>query len=853
MNNSSSRLFRLNNPHANPKACIVIDDVRITVLTSRLLRMEWSENGKFEDHASLVVLNRRLPVPSFSIRTAKNRFILETDHLKLSYKLHSGKFDATNLEVSFMMNGKRVRWTPGTIGTQNLLGTTRTLDGKRGACELEPGLLSRSGWAILDDTRRPVFNDENPPWVMPRGDYDHQDYYFFGYGHDYKQALYDYTLVAGNQPMPPRFVFGLWWSRYWAYTDQELKQLIYEFDIHSVPLDVLVIDMDWHITHGLRWRKKELDQAGQRLGWSGYTWDKDFFPNPASFLKWCKRKGIRTALNLHPASGIQPHEERYEAMADAMGIDPGKEQFVPFDIVDKKFAKKYLNVILHPLENEGVDFWWLDWQQWHTTSVPGLSPTWWLNHLFFIDKDRRGNERPLIFHRWGGLGNHRYPIGFSGDAISVWESLAFQPNFTATASNVCFGYWSHDIGGHMPGPVSPELFTRWMQFGAFSPILRTHTSKLPHAERRIWAYPNKHFHAMRDTILLRYALIPYIYSAAREAYDTGVSICRPLYYDHPEREEAYTFKDQYMFGNDILVSPVVIPVDPISQLTRKKIWLPEGEWVEWFSGKRLRGGKVYERAFAFDEIPLYVKAGSMLPMQPSHRNAAADDGSTLILSVVRGEQGHTSLYEDDGISKDYQRGHFATTPLSFNNDGDKKLIISIDARKGTFKGAKKRRRYEIRLIGFVPPTEVRCNTRKLHYSDEEDSIGWRYNGDSMTTIITGPDFKTNQRVTFSIKLPEVSKSVMKACDGFPGILRRLRSAMELINLTWPQEWSPNLLVGAVQTGNRISLDPISFEKEIVNFYRQLPDVLSSIEKLEIEPHILQRVQAHLADVIKRNK
>ena len=232
-------------------------------------------------------------------------------------------------------------------------------------------------------------------------------------------------------------------------------------------------------------------------------------------------------------------------MARAMGIDPATSQYVPFDIVDKKFATNFFDLVIHPLEKQGVDFWWLDWQQSDKTKLEGINPTWWLNYIFFTDMERQGKHRPLIFHRWGGLGNHRYQIGFSGDTFSTWPSLAFQPYFTATAANVGFGYWSHDIGGHMHGPVQPELYTRWIQFGAFSPILRTHTTKNPDAERRIWAYPPEFSKPMRDAFLLRYAMIPYIYTAARGTYDGGIPFLRPMYYDNPDAEEAYTFKDQY--------------------------------------------------------------------------------------------------------------------------------------------------------------------------------------------------------------------------------------------------------------------------------------------------------------------
>ena len=129
-----------------------------------------------------------------------------------------------------------------------------------------------------------------------------------------------------------------------------------------------------------------------------------------------------------------------------MGIDPATKKYVPFDIANKKFATNYMDLLHHPLEKQGIDFWWLDWQQKMTTSLPGVSPTWWLNYVHFTDQEREG-KRPLLFHRWGGLGNHRYQIGFSGDTVSVWDSLAFQPWFTATAANVGYAYWSHDIGG----------------------------------------------------------------------------------------------------------------------------------------------------------------------------------------------------------------------------------------------------------------------------------------------------------------------------------------------------------------------------------------------------------------------
>ena len=265
---------------------------------------------------------------------------------------------------------------------------------------------------------------------------------------------------------------------------------------------------------------------------------------------------MKVTLNLHPAGGIEPWETSYPAMARAMGIDPATKKYVPFDITSRKFADNYFDLVLHPLEKQGVNFWWLDWQQQNFTKIPGANPTFWLGYVFFTDQAREG-KRPLMLNRWGGLGEHRYQIGFSGDTISVWSSLAFQPWFTATAANVGYAYWSHDIGGHMPGAVDPELYTRWVQFGVFAPVLRTHTTKNPEAERRIWAYPEPYSGIMRSDFDLRYALVPYIYTEGRRTYDTGVAFLRPLYYNWPEAAQAYDSKNEYQFGKEMLVAPVV--------------------------------------------------------------------------------------------------------------------------------------------------------------------------------------------------------------------------------------------------------------------------------------------------------
>jgi len=841
----------MNNPVADPRAVVTSGQARFTVLTPQLIRLEWSEDSTFEDHASLVFINRRLPVPSFTTRTEGEWLVIQTEKLVLRYKKNGRKFGERNLEIRFELNGQKVSWHPGMSDTANLRGTVRTLDGVEGSIQLEPGLISKDGWALVDDSDRPLFDDSEWPWVMPRPKSNQRDWYFFGYGHEYKKALYDFVQVAGRIPMPPRFAFGVWWSRYWAYTDEEFKELVHEFETHDVPLDVLVVDMDWHKTFNLRWSKQAKDQAGQQLGWTGYTWDRNYFPDPAGFLKWCEERGLKTPLNLHPASGVQPHEEKYPEMARAMGVDPATKKYIPFDIVDKKFATNFLNIVLRPLEQQGVDFWWLDWQQWSSTKIPGVTPTWWLNYVFFTDMERKGTARPIIMHRWGGLGNHRYQIGFSGDAYSTWRTLGFETYFTPTASNVGFGYWSHDIGGHQPGPVAPELYTRWIQFGAFSPVLRTHCTKNPEAERRIWAYPPEYAAAMREAFLLRYSLIPYIYTGARGAYDTGVSLCRPMYYDYPEALEAYAFKQQYMFGNDMIVSPVDTPIDSTSLLAVKKIWLPEGKWVEWFTGKHLEGPGVVERRFALDQIPLYVKAGSIIPIQPKMRNTHEKPVDPLNLTIFPGDSGSTRVYEDEGNSLGYQRDEYAWTSVLYSKVDERSVRVEIHPATGTYPGMLTERSCEIRLAGFWPPESVTCNGRPIQFSGEENSPGWKYEGDKLMAIISLPRFKVSEKVEVTIRFSAGLNEKSQLLDGFPGKLARLRGVMALLNDQWPKEWSPDILVGAVQTGRRISMNPTTAEQELENLDRILPQVLDQMKQLDIRRSVLKTALAHLDDVLKR--
>ena len=663
-------------PIADPAAVVVAGAARFTVLTSRLIRLEWSADRRFEDRASYAFPVRRGPVPAFTATTEGATTTVDTGDLLLRFTDDGRPFHAGNLTIE-LRGDVAAAWHPGDVDHHNLGGARRTVDDCRGEAVLEPGLVSRSGWAVHDDSDLAVFDSTG--WPTERQT-DVLDWYFFGYGHAYGEAVADYTRFGGAPAMIPRFVLGGWWSRYHAYTEDELRALVEEFAARGFPLDVVVIDMDWHLPDG----------------WTGYTWNRELFPDPPEFLAWLHSRGLRTTLNLHPAQGVQSFEAAYPEFAERMDINPDSADPVPFDIVDPEFVRNYLELLHHPLEDEGVDFWWMDWQQGRTTDVRGMDPLTWLNHLHFEDMRRRPGRRPVDFSRWGGLGSHRYPVGFSGDSFALWGALAFQPRYTAAGANVGYGWWSHDIGGHS-GPDDPELYVRWVQFGAVSPVLRLHSNNQEESDRRPWAFGPGIEALALDAFRLRYALLPYLYTAARTSVETGASVVRPTSWADPEHDGAYLARGQYLLGPDLLVAPVVRPADPATGLADVDVWLPEGPWIERTTGESFTGPRWVRLGVPLDRIPAFVRPGTILPLAPVATTTRTPEHLTLTVFLGEGRHDGTArVYDDDGETTDPTAGSWTELTLSMPDPSRAVLTVAPGIERS----------YTVRFPAVVEPADV---------------------------------------------------------------------------------------------------------------------------------------------------
>ncbi|KRM78970.1 hypothetical protein FC84_GL000126 [Lapidilactobacillus dextrinicus DSM 20335] len=582
---------------------------RFTIITDYLLRIEWSDNNQFETRPTYFARNRNFATPTtVQVFHGRQNHELEIETAGFHLYYEGGAFSAKTLwiDAKYKYETHFSRWLYGRepVGG-NLFGTARTLDEADGEIPLENGVISRHGYALIDDSDNNVIlsNQELGPQ-----NHDQTDLYYFAYGRRYQAEIRDYFKLSGVPPILPRYALGNWWSRFYPYTQESYQALFNRFEAEKIPFSVAVLDMDWH--------KTEVPED-QGSGWTGYTWNQDKFPDHQELLNWLHQRGLKVTLNVHPAAGIRSFEQGYSDVAQHLGLDADTKEPAVFNIKNSSFRKSYFEDIHHPLETEGVDFWWLDWQQDRYFDTEGYDVLKALNHYHYLDNEARHPGEGLILSRYAGPGSQRYPIGFSGDTWISWETLKFQPYFTATASNIGYTWWSHDIGGHMIGSYDPELQTRWLQYGVFSPINRLHSSDNPFSGKEPWNYPIENRQVMDHFLRLRHQLIPYLDSENIKTHLEGTPLVQPIYYLYPEMDTYYYYRDEYFFGSQLLVSAMVEPLHQQLQQAKARTWLPEGTWYDFFTHQVYQGEQEVNLYRSLAQYPVLVKQGGILPLTPT--------------------------------------------------------------------------------------------------------------------------------------------------------------------------------------------------------------------------------------------
>ncbi len=697
------------------------NNVRLSVLTDRLLRVEVDKNCHFTDEPTQSVINRNFACPQFKVIEDGNIVIIITTKTIFKYDTKKEKMIGISLK-----GGKNLtEYQKG-----NLKGTYRTLDTTVGAIELENGIMSTEGVAVYDDKKSLLLNHDGA--IVARKA-TCKDEYYFAYNHDYRACLKDFFSLCGQVPLIPRYCLGNWWSRYKAYTQQEYIDLMNKFIKKEIPITVATIDMDWHwvdVNERFGNEKKQLSVSGKiddifnGGGWTGYSWNTELFPDYKGFLKWLQEKNFKVTMNLHPAQGVRFFEDMYEEMAEKMGVDPKTKQRIPFDITDPKYVDAYFNVLHKPYEKDGVDFWWIDWQQGKNTKVKNLDPLWALNHYHTLANEV-DNKRPLILSRYAQVGSHRYPLGFSGDTKVCWECFDFQPYFTNTATNIGYTWWSHDIGGHHMGSKDDELYTRWVQYGLYSPIMRLHSTSNEFMGKEPWKHEYSAEKIATSCLRERHALIPYLYSMNYRTHKKCLAICEPMYYAYPDEKSSYEVKNQYFFGSELLVAPITTKKCNRTNLSEVEVWLPEGRWTDIYTGAIYNGDRKIKMYRGIESIPVLAKEGAIIPLSADDRNNDSSNPKDMILRIYRGNNTF-ELYEDDGVTNNFKNGEFAITRYMvsqrqynlkftvFPAEGDISVVPEKRSYKFIFEDVSDFENLSVKLNGKVKNVEVEKENEKVY-------------------------------------------------------------------------------------------------------------------------------------------
>ena len=731
----------------NATDLVVKGAARFTVISPICVRMEYAPRFGFVDAPTLFVIDRRARCADARIMEEGGSLVVDTGNIRVEYCDDGEPFHAGNLRVLVREDGREVSWTPGMKNERNLGGPLATLDGIKEEVPLPDGLLARDGWHLIDDSGKPILIDG---WIQqrPGGSYAGFDWYFFGYGSDYKAALSTLTTISGPVPLPRKHVLGSWYCRWHTYTADDFRAIVAEYRKNGFPLDIMVMDMDWHT---LKDANTGYGHAGM-LGWTGYTWNRALIPDPDGLLKEFKGDGVFVTLNDHPCDGVREHEECYPEFMRIVGkrLDGRKE--LPYDAGDRSYMDAIFNAALAPLERQGVDFWWVDWQQDYiqpfVRGVPNLRHLPWLNNLYYRHSESDG-RRGQGFSRWGGWGDHRHVIHFSGDATANWDMLAFEIPFTLASGNAGCFFWAHDIGGFY-GERDPEAYTRWVQFGALSATLRLHSTG-EELDRRPWLWGERMESAMRAAFHLRSTLMPYIYTSVRHCHDRSLPLMRPMYLEHPRDEAAYKHRYQYYLGDDLLVSPVITPGEGPDMVAQKTVWFPPGCWYNMLTGERFEGGCEETVRASIDEIPLYARGGAPIPMQLYTPRMTTTQIETLIVRCYPGETNDSLLYEDDGQSKGYLKGRYAWTRLGYSRSVAG-ICVRIDPSEGRFDGQPKERGYRI---------ELPCTHKARSAMLDGAPVPVDFDAETLTNIIRIPPRGIDKMVEVLVDTSEIDPLIMR--------------------------------------------------------------------------------------------
>ena len=790
---------------SDAKAVIQGSKFRISVISERVVRLEYSASGQFIDRPTQLVKRRNLGLPDFSLRQDTHILEVSTKYFTLTYLKEQPfvgpKVDPMKYLKITLMSREKDRnkdWYVGHAEARNLLGNMISVD--MGLPKpLDKGLYSLDGFVSFDDSNTKIIMDDGTLADAPEG---HLDIYVFMYDKDFKQALLDYFKMTGAPALIPRYALGNWWSRNITYDDKSVSELIKKFEKNKIPLSVMVFDHDWHYrTVGAY---KDLK--------AGFTFNKELFPEPDKIIEEFHKRGIRVGLCVNPTNGIYPHEEYYKNIAEALGLQESK--IILFDPLNPKLLDIMFKMLLHPLEAKGVDFFWND-----STGDNNITKLWALNHYMFLDSGRANNKRPMLLGRGSVYAPHRYPVLYGGSSEISWEALKRLPFMYLNAANAGVSWWSHDVGGNHGGIEEGELYVRYLQLSTFSPILRFHGARGVYYKKEPWLWDVETEEIATDYLRLRHRLIPYLYTEAYNYTKSGTPLIQPFYYNYMWVYDDVTYRNQYYFGSQLLVCPILDKMDATMERTIHRFFIPEGTWYDFITGKKFPGNKKYVSFFKEEEYPVFAHAGSIIPL--SNRSDYNNTGIPLDLEIqiFPGVSNTYTMYEDDGVTALYREGYFLKTSIDYNylRDNYTVVIRSIDGKSGI---VPERRNYKMVFRNTKKPDEILTyfNAEQLSCESYEDGNDF---------IVELKDIPTIGQVTINCKGKDIEIDAARLInDEVNSILVDLK-----INTYMKEEIAEIMFGDETISKKRIAIRKLKkkgLSKEYIGLFLKLLEYLSEV-------------------------
>lgn len=694
---------------------------RITILSDVLVRLEYNENGIFNDYPTLFAINRNFTEkPNFTVKEDDKFLNITNDYFILEYSkekpfVASKLVPDSNLRITLRQTDKM--WYVNQPEVKNLKGATYSFDYPKNFT-LSKGLYNLDGFASFIDTSRPVFASDG---LIKKNPSNGLDIYVFLYRNDFQKALNSYFTLTGYPPLPPRNALGVWWNKNEDYSSKDIESLLNNFKREEIPLSILLLGNKWNKTSSTN-----LTPA--------YNFNKEKFPNIINLANEIHKSNISLGVTINTIENLNSLDVGYNTLKQTLNI---KTEEIPINVYNTNILNTFYTETLETLQKEGVDLISIDNLE---KDVIKSFATMYYTYKFL---DKSTSKRGLVLSRNPNISSHRYPALYSGHTNVSWKTLKYLPYYNIISSNLGLTWWAHDIGGYENGTEDSELYTRFIELATYSPIFKLSSKEGRYYKREPWLWDVKTKGIVKEYTKTRHRLIPYIYSEAYKTYKKGLNLIKPLYFDYPETLDEPLYKNEYHFGEELFISPITEQKDKVMNRVVHRIFLPNGMWYDFKTGKKFPGGKRYVTFYKDEDYPVYAKSGSIIPLaildEEDLNNTKPP--KKLEIQVFPGVSNNYNLYEDDGISNLYKEGYYILTNIDYNYRKNNYTLI-IRPTEGKTGIIPDKRDYLIRFRNTKRPEYVKVNVGKFE-------VGFTTRTDERDFIIEIPDIPTTQQLTIN--------------------------------------------------------------------------------------------------------